>query len=595
MISNMRTLMIVLLPVFAMAVAGCGGFDDEETSWTSGADEEAFYQESAPQAAAARASAGAAGPAGAPGAPAAMQRRALDPAQPQAAAAPAATAAPATAMTKVAAESMGDAGDGGSQEQVAQLATQRRIIVYTVDMTLEVADVAASVDTVGVMAQQMGGWVVSTSRAEKHRGFVAIRVPADRLDEVVGRLRGIAADVVSEISSSRDVTDEYVDLTSRLGNLNAAEAALLRLFDRAETVEEALDVRRTLTDVQGEIEVLKGRIAFLEQTSAFSLVNVTLVLEPRDMEVDAGGEQVSGVGHPVTFRAFFKPPEGIEDFSYTWDFGDASPTVFDHRTAPTADEGTRVTAPVTHFYDDDEGSPFFAEIIITGTGEAGAVEGKASVVVTISDIPVIEVFAGDGMSIEEDEEALFSGSFTRPEGVSDLRFTWTFGDGSPAVTGDLEAGVTIAEATHAYADHRPAAYTATLTVTGTTDAGEVEASGSVRVWVTEKEGYVIGRVERRRNGQGGDTRPVGGRRGPLHTADLAGHIQPGVDRRAGGRTLPVAPQGSSTQALTRRRRLAVRRLGPRSKRTHACRWSGTSPQRPTWSTTATWRCTGTRR
>ena len=69
-------------------------------------------------------------------------------------------------------------------------------------MTLEVVDVAASLDTVGALAQQMGGWVVSTSRAEKHRGFIAVRVPADRLDEVVGRLRGIAAEVVSEVSSS---------------------------------------------------------------------------------------------------------------------------------------------------------------------------------------------------------------------------------------------------------------------------------------------------------------------------------------------------------------------------------------------------------
>ena len=120
------------------------------------------------------------------------------------------------------------------------------------------------------------------------------------------------------------------------------------------------------------------------------------------------------------------------------------------------------------------------------------VEGKAAVIVTISEIPVIEVFAGDSITVEEDEEASFSGSFTRPEGVSDLKFTWTFGDGSPAVTGDLEAGVTIAEVTHAYADHRPVRYTATLTVTGKTDAGEVEASGSVRVRVTEKEGYVIG-------------------------------------------------------------------------------------------------------
>ena len=491
MILNMRILTILLLAAAALTFAGCAGADDEGTVWMSTADEAASYAQRAPADAA-----GAQGPQGESGA---MQKRALRfaapaaPAQPKAAApgaagvpgAPGSPGAPAVMKAR-------DPDGGGAQQQVAELATQRRIIVYTVDMTLEVADVAASVDTVSALAQQMGGWVVSTSRAEKHRGFIAVRVPADRLDEVVGRLRGIAAEVVSEVSFSRDVTDEYVDLTSRLGNLQAAEAALLRLFDRAQTVEEALEVRRTLTDVQGEIEVLKGRIAFLEQTSAFSLVNVTLVLEPQDMEVDAGGEQVAGVGHPVTFRAFFKPPEGIDDFTFTWDFGDASPTVFNDRTAPTAEEGVRVTAPVKHFYEDAEGSPFFAEVTITGTGDSGLVEGKASVIVTISEIPVIEVFAGDHIRVEEDEEANFEGSFTRPEGVSDLEFTWTFGDGSTPVSGDVEPGVTTAATSHAYADHRPVSYTATLTVTGKTDSGDVEASDSVTVRVTEKEGYVIG-------------------------------------------------------------------------------------------------------
>ena len=487
----MRILTILLLAAAALTFAGCAGADDEGTVWMSTADEAASYAQRAPAEAA-----GAQGPQGESGA---MQKRALTFAAPAAPAQPKA-AAPGAAGVPGASGSPGapavmkarDPDGGGAQQQVAELATQRRIIVYTVDMTLEVADVAASVDTVSALAQQMGGWVVSTSRAEKHRGFIAVRVPADRLDEVVGRLRGIASEVVSEVSSSRDVTDEYVDLTSRLGNLQAAEAALLRLFDRAQTVEEALEVRRTLTDVQGEIEVLKGRIAFLEQTSAFSLVNVTLVLEPQDMEVDAGGEQVAGVGHPVTFRAFFKPPEGIDDFTFTWDFGDASPTVFNDRTAPTAEEGVRVTAPVKHFYEDDEGSPFFAEVTITGTGDSGLVEGKASVIVTISEIPVIEVFAGDHIRVEEDEEANFEGSFTRPEGVSDLKFTWTFGDGSTPVSGDVEPGVTTAATSHAYADHRPVSYTATLTVTGKTDSGDVEASDSVTVRVTEKEGYVIG-------------------------------------------------------------------------------------------------------
>ncbi|MCY3801068.1 MAG: DUF4349 domain-containing protein [Chloroflexi bacterium] len=405
------------------------------------------------------------------------------------------TAAPAQAQSvqlesEQAAGPMQDLGD--TQQQTNQFAIQKRIIIYTVDMTLEIVDVATSVDEVGAMAREMGGWIVSTSRAERHVGFISIRVPAERLDEAVARLRGMAVDVQAENASSRDVTDEYVDLTSRLGNLEATETALLRLFDRAATVEEALDVQRTLSNVQGEIEVIKGRINFLEQTSAFSLINVTLVLEPQDMEIDAGGDQVAGVGQPVQFRAFFKPPEGIDYFSFVWDFGDGSGPYYSDRTAPTADEDTRVTAPVSHVYYDVQNSPYFAEITITGTGDSGAAEAKASVVVTVSEIPVITVFAGDSITVEEGQEAEFSGSFTSPEGVSDLKFRWTFGDGTSPETGDVEPGVTTATAAHVYANYRPDPYTATLTITGKTDAGDIRASDTIEVFVNEEEGLVIG-------------------------------------------------------------------------------------------------------
>ena len=79
-----------------------------------------------------------------------------------------------------------------------------------------------------------------------------------------------------------------------------------------------------------------------------------------------------------------------------------------------------------------------------------------------------------------------------PEGVSDLKFRWTFGDGSATVTGDVATGVTTAAAMHTYPNYRPNPYTATLTVTGKTDAGDIEASDRISVIVTEKESLVIG-------------------------------------------------------------------------------------------------------
>ena len=106
----------------------------------------------------------------------------------------------------------------GSTEEEAALVSQERIIVRTVEMELEVADVSASIDSISDLAQDLGGWVVSSDRSERHRGFISVRVPAERLEDAVLQLRALAEDVESEISTSRDVTDQYVDISARLKN-----------------------------------------------------------------------------------------------------------------------------------------------------------------------------------------------------------------------------------------------------------------------------------------------------------------------------------------------------------------------------------------
>ena len=164
--------------------------------------------------------------------------------------------------------------DQSSGEQ-GTLVAQRRIIVRTVEMALEVPDVAESVDAVGDMADELGGWVVSSDRSRRHLGSVSVRVPAERLDEAIERLRGMASEVNAEVSTSRDVTDEYIDTTGRLKNLKATESALIALLGRTGQVDDLLKVQQELTRVLEQMEQLQGRIKFLEQTSAYSLINVS--------------------------------------------------------------------------------------------------------------------------------------------------------------------------------------------------------------------------------------------------------------------------------------------------------------------------------
>ena len=274
---------------------------------------------------------------------------------------------------------------------------QQRLIVRTVDMMIVVDDVSNALDATNALAQELGGWVVTSSHQEDHRGFISVRVPVDRVDEAISRLRGMAVEVKSEISDSRDVTDEYVDIQARIRNLKAAEGQLIKLMEQAGKVTELLEVQRELTRVRGDLESLQGRTKFLEETSAFSLINVNLELVPAVIEVNGGPDQTVSEGETARFRATFTPPEGIDDFRYEWDFGDGSGPFGGARTAPTLGGASRTTATVTHVYDDKRDSPFIVTFKITGTGEAGVAEGEDTLIATVTRVPKIEVFAGSDL------------------------------------------------------------------------------------------------------------------------------------------------------------------------------------------------------
>jgi len=402
------------------------------------------------------------------------------------AAAPTPAPVPAAAVAPA-----GDFAVPSYQQIQAAVAAQDRIIVRTVGMTLVVAQVSAVVDEIGQVARDLGGWVVSSDRSSRHTGFVAIRVPAQVLEDAVRQLRQLAVEVESESSTSQDVTDEYVDSNSRLRSLRATEAALLELLGQSTDVESALLVRAELSQVQTEIESLLGRIKYLEQTAAFSLINVDLRLAPQPLAVDAGVDRTFSVGQDGRFRAYFTPPAGIEDFTFTWDFGDGTEPVRGYAYAPTTKPGQKVTATVNHFYGDDRDSPYIVQLEIRGTGPAGVVEGADTLMATVTRVPTIEVFAGESRVVTAGESVAYRGSFTRPEGLRDIQYQWDFGDGSAPRAGIPEPGATNAIAFHAYADHRPQPYDVTLTVTAQSDAGQVEGFGYLSVEVIEAQGLVI--------------------------------------------------------------------------------------------------------
>ena len=199
-----------------------------------------------------------------------------------------------------------------------------RMIIRTANMQLVVDDVRNTIDKIAELAQGREGYVVNSSswkEGERIVGQITIRVPSSDFDYAMSVLRNMAVEVNSETTSSQDVTEEYVDLEATLRNLEATEVQLLKLMEKAEKVEDILNVQRELSRVQQDIERTKGRMQYLERTSAMSLIQVSL--EQSKLEVRLSASKVTAKeGEQVRFNS--DVGGGIRPYSYEWDFGDGN-------------------------------------------------------------------------------------------------------------------------------------------------------------------------------------------------------------------------------------------------------------------------------
>ncbi len=198
------------------------------------------------------------------------------------------------------------------------------------------------------------------------------------------------------------------------------------------------------------------------------------------------------VGEPERFQAYFTPPQGIEEFTFSWDFGDHSPPVTGTGHAPTTVSGQHVTATVSHVYASDIDSPYIVRLKITGTGDAGLAIGSATFRTTVKKIPTIEAYSGSDRTVEQGQQAEYTGSFTRSDELSNFLYTWDFGDGTFLETRSPEPGESRVTVTHVFDNFRPQEYPVTFTVKAdSSDAGEVSGSSGFAVCVEESEGLVI--------------------------------------------------------------------------------------------------------
>ena len=202
-----------------------------------------------------------------------------------------------SAADEVAEKSVSEsASDSASYEQEGKVAPEEspveeaseaenqnaeRMIIHKAIIRTEVKNLKTAQYNVEQKVKKYGGYIVESNiyqdDAQSASGSMVVRIPEKHFETFLTDTEAEASKVLERNVTGQDVTEQYVDINSRIKSKRAVEERLLAFMKNAEKTEDLLKISADLSKVQEEIEVLVGKVKYLENQTSFSKIELTLV------------------------------------------------------------------------------------------------------------------------------------------------------------------------------------------------------------------------------------------------------------------------------------------------------------------------------
>lgn len=156
---------------------------------------------------------------------------------------------------------------GGTSDELKQK-EDSRMLIYNANLTIEAKNADTLMSKVTQIAKKYNGYVLRTSKSS-----TTIRIVSDSLNVAMAEI-GTYGKVKYRNISGTDVTDEFIDYKIRLENSERSRNRYLDLLQKAVTVEEILKVEKELERLNGEIDLLKGKMNRIGHLVDYSTIDV---------------------------------------------------------------------------------------------------------------------------------------------------------------------------------------------------------------------------------------------------------------------------------------------------------------------------------
>ena len=136
-------------------------------------------------------------------------------------------------------------------------------IIYTANLTLESKDYDTARATLDAALNDAGGYLESSSEysdvGSSRSVNLTFRVPEENYQSFLDAVAQ-AGNVTYKSQQADDVTTQYMDVETRLANLEAQRTRLQELQAQADNLSDLLQIETSLTDVQSQIESWQSQL-----------------------------------------------------------------------------------------------------------------------------------------------------------------------------------------------------------------------------------------------------------------------------------------------------------------------------------------------
>ena len=153
-----------------------------------------------------------------------------------------------------------------------------RKLIKNGNVVFETSDLEKTKLNIENLVQKYEGYISSDSKNEydnKVNYYLSIRIPALYFDSILKGISNQISKLDSKEITISDVTEEFLDIESRLKNKKELEKRYLEILQQSKTVEDILNVERELGKLREEIEATEGRLNYLSNQVSFSTLSVS--------------------------------------------------------------------------------------------------------------------------------------------------------------------------------------------------------------------------------------------------------------------------------------------------------------------------------